>query len=624
MRKRIISKTSAFIAVLLCFLTVFSSAATAVESSPEALSVESIAMPSQCGIVEGKSVQLTATLSPENALISSVIWSSSNPDVISCTSGGKITGKKAGGFAYITCKSVLGNVSKSIKVYCAEPIGSYVKSGFTNFITFVYKQPGNGNGMIHVNSQMLQLILTIMSMFMSTNSVPMTSNAYIFNSLFLMSAKCEVRGKYGKYAYVVFNNDNGYVDGFVNYSSLTNTGSGNFLEISAKDMDVWSNGYKNPDKKLTVNYDGDVKWTVEGTDIIDFNEETGQVIGKKPGIATITATADGMTETCTVHSLYRWIQKDGAATESRKRDWKTQTRKKTPKNNEETEELEDVVYLYSAKGNEYVQTKYLGEGVSFTVCGDSGQNDHWAYGYVTGTNLWGYIPIENVSTKGTVSQYRHMNWLWPVKTPAGKNKANYISSPFGWRILNSELNKHKGMDITTGTSGEIKGYEVVSAFAGEVVYISNDPTSDTGYCVAVRLEEKDPVTEEYVKDPVSNNYIVAIYMHLNQAPSVDLNQNVSKGEILGYVGNTGSTSTGYHLHFEANNKNASVNSAERKNYNNLINPIFFYLDPDNNSIIGDSDDKKGNDDKIIINSGSSAVSDYNGAYWYGDESEDNK
>ncbi len=45
---------------------------------------------------------------------------------------------------------------------------------------------------------------------------------------------------------------------------------------------------------------------------------------------------------------------------------------------------------------------------------------------------------------------------------------------------------------------------------------------------------------------------------------------------MGYVGNTGNAD-GYHLHFEANNLNASVGEDGRSNFENTINPIYFYL-----------------------------------------------
>lgn len=589
MRKRIISRITAVISLLLCLLAVFNSVAVAADSSSEALSVDEIKISQQCGVLEGKSVQLTATLSPENALMSSVEWSSSNPKVISCTSDGIITGVSAGGYADITCKAKWGKASDKIRIYCVEPADEYVKSNFVGLITPIFAQPAFGKTVtMHFNTTFfVQYMMGILAVYFKyINYAPLG----VRSSADLAGGKCEIRGKYNSYAYIIVETESGYCDGFVKYTKLeaqTNL----FLSLSAEDIDVWGNGYVNTNKKLTTTYKGDIKWTVSDDDIISFDEETGQIIGLKPGTATITATADRMEQKCTVHSLYRWPQT-----------WTTATNCST--------------HLYKAEGSEYVETMTLAKGRSFTVYGDNGTSDGWAYGVTTvnGVNYWGYIPISHVSTKGTISQYRKLGWLWPVATAEGDTKANYISSPYGWRDL-GDSSMHKGMDITTGTPSEIKGYEVVSAFEGTVVYISTDRYSGTGYCVAVRSKNTDPISDEY---------FVAIYMHLNEEPSVMRGQRVLQGTTLGYVGNTGSTSQGYHLHFEANNQNVSIGdgSTARNYYVNLINPLFFFTDYTNNYIIGTAEDKKDNDDKIIINAGSDAVSKYYGAYWYGDDTEE--
>ncbi len=602
MVKGIVSRITVFIAALMSFLIAFSSSAIAVGNSSEAGSIKSIKITSQHGVVQGQSVQLSAITEPDNALFGSVEWFSSNPSVIECTKDGKIKGISAGDYAYITCKAKYGNASATITVYCVESIDSYYKSGFVNSFTFILAEPNSLiPSVLHFQNAYVQAFLTFLSMMKWIASSTMSYNNYFPESRVIFDAKCEVRGKYDSYAYIVFKRDNGYIDGFVRYSRLEDNPSGDFLEISSNDMDVWGHGYANTDKKLTTNYNGTVKWTVSDTDIISFNENTGQVIGKKPGVATITATADGMSQTCVVHSLYRWPQITGATTPERKREWVTQTNCDT--------------HLYSAKGSAYNTTREIKSGTSFTVWGDSGKNDQWAYGNITGTNYWGYVRIGDISTKGTISQYRSLGWSWPVKTESGKSKANYISSPYGWRELKeNEIDMHKGMDITTGEPSEIKGYEVVSAFKGQVAYLCTISSNDTGYCVGVRSEETDPV---------SGKNFIAFYMHLNEKPDFRRGDDVSQEEILGFVGNTGN-STGAHLHFEANNQNASIGDDARNYYAYLINPIFFYLKPINDCIIGNKEDKKDNDDKIIIDSGTSGVSKYNGAYWYGDDREDNK
>ena len=589
MIKRIIAF---FLSFSLCLSAVVTSAA-AVESGSDALNPDSIKISFRCGVLEGESVQLKAVLSPENAFISSVEWSSSKPNVISCTPDGVITGKVAGGYANITCKAKWGTASDKIRIYCVEPIDEYVESDFVGLITTVYAQPGIGKAAtMHLNTTyIIRYMLSLLAVLMGTGYFPLPiSGNFIKSSSDLAGGKCEIRGKYNSYAYIFVETENGKCDGFVKHTKLE-AQTNMFLTLSAEDIDVWGNEYVNPNKKLTTPYKGEVKWSVSDESVIDFNHKTGQIKGLKPGTATITATAGREQKTCTVHSLYRWPQT-----------WTTATNRET--------------HLYKAEGSGYEEAISMPKGRSFTVYGDNGTSDGWAYGVTTigSEKYWGYIPISHVSTKGTISQYRELGWLWPVETADGKNKANYISSPYGRRNLGSS-SMHKGMDITTGTPSEIKGYEVVSAFEGTVVYISTEQYSGTGYCVAVRSKRTDPI---------SGKNFVAIYMHLNEEPSVTRGQRVLQGTTLGYVGNTGSTSQGYHLHFEANNQNVSIGdgSTARNYYVNLINPLFFFTNYANNYIIGTAEDKKDNDDKIIINAGSDAVSKYYGAYWYGDDTEE--
>ncbi len=397
---------------------------------------------------------------------------------------------------------------------------------------------------------------------------------------------CEVRGRYGKYAYVVVATESGGVDGFVKFTKLKK-GSSYFLSLSAEDIDVWANNYAYPDCKLTTPYKGNVNWTVADNTVVKFDNQTGQITALKPGRTTITATAGEMKSTCTIHALYRWPQQ-----------W-------TAKANCDT-------HLYKAKGVSYEKNKEIAKGKDFIVWGDDGSNDGWAYGNIKGTDYWGYVPISHISTKGTISQYSSLGWTWPVGTPDNENKANFISSPYGRRT--AEPTMHKGFDITTGVPGEIAGYDVVSAFRGKVIYIGY--SESTGHCVGIQSEKTDPISGEKM---------VAFYMHLNEIPCVEYGQKVNKGDCLGYVGDTGN-SGGYHLHFEVNNKNASIGdgSTARRYYAYLINPLFFFTDYTNNYVIGVESDKReiGNENKIIIDKDCSTVKQFYGAYWYGDDREE--
>lgn len=506
---------------------------------PNAFTIEELNIISNQAILEGQTLQMRVEEFDEFVLFGSVEWTSSKPDVISCTKNGEIKGLKEGK-ATITVKAKVGNATDSITVYCARKLNNPKSSRIVNPVAWTCQTPS----FLHIQT-------------LHFNIFPL-----------LMTEKLEVKGIFGSYFYVEFERSEKQLKGFILQSWMpSNIVSDEvFRQLSKYDLDVFV-GLKKDQYKVTTNYKGTVNWKVSDENIISFDSNTGEVIGKKPGTATISATVGSKTLVCTVHSIYRWPQ-----------DWTGAARQAT--------------CVYKAKGNTYEETStQLAVGDTFTVKGDMGGNSSWAYG-VSESGTWGYIPINHLSTKGTISQYSSLGWTWPVVTPSGQTTANYISSPYGKR--DTTPNMHKGFDITTGVSGGINGYEVVSAFAGEVVYISTNANNSTGYCVGIKSN---------ITDPISGEYMVAFYMHLKYLPSVRLWQKVSAGDLLGYVGNTGN-SGGYHLHFEANNKNASIGdgSTARQYYAYLINPLFFYMDK-----------------AVRINSNCDAETKYYGSYWYGND-----
>jgi murein DD-endopeptidase MepM/ murein hydrolase activator NlpD len=51
----------------------------------------------------------------------------------------------------------------------------------------------------------------------------------------------------------------------------------------------------------------------------------------------------------------------------------------------------------------------------------------------------------------------------------------------------------------------------------------------------------------------------SLYAHMVTPPPVSCGQSVGQGDVIGYVGMTGGTSTGPHLHFELSYKGSPVN-----------------------------------------------------------------
>lgn len=333
-----------------------------------------------------------------------------------------------------------------------------------------------------------------------------------------------------------------------------------------------------PRAKLLYTGSGEVVYSASNTKIISVDSKTGLITGKKPGTAYLIASVDGTEkDRIPVYCIYEWEQ-----------GW-------TGKANKSTK-------IYTGTSASTASLGTLPSGASFSVGGDDGGSAGWAYGkgIVEGKERWGFVKINDISTKGTVSQYTGLQWSWPVKTPTDKSYANYIQSPYGKR--NTDPTKHKGIDITTGTTGGICGYPIVSAFSGTVDYICEKTSLDWGYCASI-------ISDDETSDFVSGKQYVAIYMHMLNKPKVSRGQEVSQGKEIGFVGSTG-RSYGYHLHFEVNNQTASIyesngeeaSYAGRSSYNDLINPVFFYMD-----------------DNIRYNETSDAELYYYGTFWYGSE-----
>ena len=115
-------------------------------------------------------------------------------------------------------------------------------------------------------------------------------------------------------------------------------------------------------------------------------------------------------------------------------------------------------------------------------------------------------------------------WYWPT------NRPYVITSDFGYRVdIDLGINGfHKGIDI----SGTGFGSPIYAAQTGTVVSVGYNSTE--GNYIHIRHNE------EYVTK----------YMHLTRhADGIAVNTIVGKGQVIGYMGNTG-YSFGTHLHFQ--------------------------------------------------------------------------
>lgn len=132
------------------------------------------------------------------------------------------------------------------------------------------------------------------------------------------------------------------------------------------------------------------------------------------------------------------------------------------------------------------------------------------------------ISGEIAAMQDTDKVYEGGTFMWPTTS-------TYITSPFGFRIhpVTGAYTGHTGIDIGVGS-----GSPVYAAADGTVIHASNAWYG--GYGVAVIIDHGSGIS--------------TLYGH-NSSVAVSPGQNVSKGQVVAYSGNTG-ISTGPHLHFE--------------------------------------------------------------------------
>ena len=116
------------------------------------------------------------------------------------------------------------------------------------------------------------------------------------------------------------------------------------------------------------------------------------------------------------------------------------------------------------------------------------------------------------------------NWQWPLP---GRYK---LSSLFGGRNhpITGRWHSHSGVDIPAPS-----GTPIYAAQDGIVTTIGTNRYSSYGYYCIIS----------------HGNGYATLYAHQCRVPPLQEGQTVKKGQVIGYVGTTGS-STGNHLHFE--------------------------------------------------------------------------
>ncbi|MEZ7196451.1 peptidoglycan DD-metalloendopeptidase family protein [Pseudodesulfovibrio karagichevae] len=118
--------------------------------------------------------------------------------------------------------------------------------------------------------------------------------------------------------------------------------------------------------------------------------------------------------------------------------------------------------------------------------------------------------------------------IWPT--------SGWVTSGFAWRTspFTGKREFHKGLDISAP-----RGTPVYAPARGTVTYAGRD----SSYGLSIRLKHNASLSTRFA--------------HLNRI-AIKSGQEVTRGELIGYVGNTG-RSTGPHLHYEVRLNGVPVN-----------------------------------------------------------------
>jgi murein DD-endopeptidase MepM/ murein hydrolase activator NlpD len=214
----------------------------------------------------------------------------------------------------------------------------------------------------------------------------------------------------------------------------------------------------------------------------------------------------------------------------------------------------------SGPSSDFVQTGAIDEGKYISiVCQVVGQH---VDGTVRSTRVWNRLPNDSYVSDAFISR----QWFKvPVCAPATVPKLPSVSwtLPVGAGLVSgfrtSTRPTHDGVDLGAARNTPIK-----AAAAGTVIRVVCN--ASTNNC-DVDGSRKISGCGWYVEIQHIGR-IVTRYCHMVKKPSVRVGQTVGRGQVIGLVGSSGSSS-GPHLHFEVHL------NAPPANKTNAVSPIAF-------------------------------------------------
>jgi murein DD-endopeptidase MepM/ murein hydrolase activator NlpD len=156
--------------------------------------------------------------------------------------------------------------------------------------------------------------------------------------------------------------------------------------------------------------------------------------------------------------------------------------------------------------------------------------------------------------------YQQQNLLDPnpQNLMSGEHKLNNprITTPYA-QIDKLHPKPHRGVDI----GGVARGTPIRAANDGVVTRSGLQKENNIKHGFGNRVSIKDPKTgQEH------------FYGHMDGSPTVKFGAEVKKGDVIGYVGSSGS-STGDHLHYEVRDENGKSVAPPKENVDYLTNSL---------------------------------------------------
>lgn len=420
MKKHLLCKTIVVISVLICSVLFFESIASAFE--PNDISNDfsktgadfsrtpiEINIISPQTILQGREMQMNFE-TPDTTSYVPVKWSSSNPNVISCTEDGKIKGLIKGS-ATITVKVKNSNSSDSITVYCAKKL----------------QEPETAK---------------IRLPYFWTNRIPNFFSIEMFRLnfgvLFFNGAKVTVLGYYDDYFYIEYEEEENLYTGFIWSNFLpNNVGAKDIFRQISYDRIVLKQGESSA-QRLTTDYTGKVDWIVSDKNIISFDADTGRITAKSPGVAIITAKVGRTKISCFVYSVSQWLESETAVA------------------------TKDVIVreIPSVTGD---KAGTVLKGTSITADGDFENGMRWVY--ITSGSTKGFVHLDDFpGINYLMTEYHYYDQGFEERFGSGFDKIRGYSSVLNdimMRIFGLKISQHIEEYTSLADDCKIKTYGYV-------------------------------------------------------------------------------------------------------------------------------------------------------------------